>query len=110
VFQTQLKLFANELAPSLDKANENLLLKLQTAIGVAFGWRPFLITILGCVDFLLWLLVLTRIELSLALPVASITLMVNTIGGGLLLGESLTLVRILGVLAMAVGITLVLQT
>jgi drug/metabolite transporter (DMT)-like permease len=110
VFQTQSKLFANELAPLLDKANATLLLNLQTAMGAAFGWRPFLIAILGCVDLLLWLLVLTRIELSLALPVASISLLVNTIGGALLLGESLPLARILGVLAIAVGIALVLRT
>ena len=109
VFQVQMKLFASMLGPLLAKAQD-----WRGAVGAlvaaALGWRGLLIVVLAGLLFLLWLLALTRLELSFALPIASIAFVITAIGGGLWLGEDLNWVRILGVAIIAVGIGLVVRS
>jgi drug/metabolite transporter (DMT)-like permease len=109
VFQVQMKLFASTLGPLLAKAQD-----WRSAVGAlvaaALGWRGFLVIVLAGLLFLLWLLALTRLELSLALPISSIAFVITAIGGGLWLGEDLNWVRISGVAIIAVGIGLVIRS
>jgi uncharacterized membrane protein len=110
IFQVQMKLFANEIAPMLAAANQSLLSKAHRLLAATMGLRPLFIVLLAGLLFLIWLLTLTQLELSLALPLASIALVINALGGGLLLGETMSLTRVLGIAAIALGITLVLST
>jgi len=109
VFQVQIKLLASTLGPLLAKAQDwrGVAGALVTA---SLGWRSFFIVVLAGLLFLLWLLALTRLELSFALPLASIAFVITAVGGGLWLGEDLSWVRILGLITTAVGIGLVVRS
>ncbi len=109
VFQIQMKLFANEIAPMLSKG-----VTIDQIIGhlskTLLMWRLWLVGLLAVSLFAIWLAALTRLELSFALPLASVALVINAIGSGLLLGEALTPTRLVGVLAVAVGMILILKS
>lgn len=72
------------------------------------SWRVLLVIVLAGSMFALWFLALMRLELSVALPLATIALVINSIGGGLFIGEALSALRMAGVLVVALGVTLVL--
>lgn len=110
VFQIQLKLLANEIAPLIARTDIDLSSKSWTIGRALISWRPLVIAMLAATLFILWFLALTRLDLSVALPVASLALVVNAIGSGLLLGESMGLARIAGVLLVAFGLVLVLKS
>jgi multidrug transporter EmrE-like cation transporter len=62
------------------------------------------------VSFLTWLAILSRYELSLAYPVAiGVTLAFTTIASFLVFAESLSLLRIAGILVIFLGIWLVVH-
>jgi multidrug transporter EmrE-like cation transporter len=108
-FQLQMKQFATELTPILAKTGGTPLTKLSDIVTLSLGWRPLLIASLAVALFVVWLLALTRLDLSLALPLASVSLVVNSVGSGLILGEALTIARIAGILVIGGGITLLLK-
>ena len=107
VFQVQMKIFAATLSPLLAKA-QGWQGALAAVVEAARTWRTPLIAMLAVSVFLLWLLALTRLELSFALPIASIALVVTAVGGGMWLGETLSWMRILGLFTTAIGIALVI--
>lgn len=106
VFQVQMKLFASTLGPLLDKAPDWRSI-LGAVLATSLGWRGIFIATLACLLFLIWLLALTRLELSFALPISSIAFVVTAVGGGLWLGEDLSWIRIVGIVITAAGIGLV---
>src|SRR5258708_21697579 len=110
VFQYQLKLFANEIGPILSRQDAILAERLGEVLRASLAWRPMLILVLAGALFLLWLMALTKLELSVALPLATMPLVINSVGIGLLLGEELSLRRTTGILVAAVGITMVLTS
>ena len=110
VFQIQLKLLANEIGPILGNKDIGLSSKIENLFWAAIAWRPLIIAVLALLLFATWFMALTRLELSVALPVASLALVFNTIGSGLLLGEGLNALRIAGVLTVAAGVTMVLKS
>src|SRR5690606_10822799 len=57
-----------------------------------------------------WLLVLSRVQVSVAYPMLSIGYIVNAIAAYYLFGEPLTAVRILGIFIIIAGVYLVAQT
>jgi multidrug transporter EmrE-like cation transporter len=60
--------------------------------------------------FAVWLVILSRMELSIAYPVAvGLTLVFVTVGSTLVLNEAIGVVRLLGIALIFVGITLVVQ-
>ena len=93
VFQVQCKLLASEIAASLSKPGQIASQKAILVIREAFTWRPLLVAALALAAFSVWLLVLMRLELSMALPLAAVALVVNSVGSGLLLGEALNSTR-----------------
>lgn len=109
VFQVQMKQFATALNPLLAKA-DGVLGILGALAQVALSWRALAIVALAGSLFLLWLLCLTRLELSFALPVAAIAFIVNAVGGGLWLGENLSWLRLGGIMTTAIGIILVINS
>lgn len=110
VFQIQLKIFANEIAPAVTGGGGSLAGRVALVAKAAVGWRPLLIMVLAGGLFIVWLLTLSRLELSVALPLASIALVVNSVGAGLLLGESLSWMRLVGIVTVAAGLLLVLRS
>jgi multidrug transporter EmrE-like cation transporter len=109
-FQVQLKHFANEIAPQLAQQGVGFSDRMRGVLASAVNWRSVVILLLAGSLFVVWLLVLTKLELSLAMPLASIALVLNAVGGGLLVGEGLSPLRLLGVLVVALGIAIVLKS
>lgn len=110
VFQVQVKLVAGQLGATLARQDPGLIGIVLTAVRAMISWRGVFMVGLAGFLFLLWLLALTRLELSYALPLVSISLVVTAVGGGLWLGESLTVMRVAGLLLTAGGIWMVLRT
>jgi drug/metabolite transporter (DMT)-like permease len=57
-----------------------------------------------------WLIALSRVDLSFAYPFASLNYVAVVAGSWWLLGESLSGVRLLGVLAIGLGVCLIART
>src|SRR5689334_7253280 len=93
IFQIQMKLFATEIAPILARSDMSVADKAGRLIVASVAWRPLLIFMLAATLFVVWLVALTKLELSVALPLASIALVINAVGGGLIMGEALSLLR-----------------
>lgn len=110
VFQVQVKLLAGQIGSVPTRQDPGLIGVVLTAVRAMISWRGVFMVGLAGFLFLLWLLALTRLELSYALPLVSISLVVTAIGGGLWLGESLTMMRVAGLLLTAGGIWMVLRT
>ncbi len=110
IFQLQMKLLANDIAPILKIADQGFMDKIARLAGIALSWRAWLIAALAATLFCVWLLTLTRLELSLALPLASVAMVVNAVGVGIMLGEPMSLLRFTGIITVAIGIVLVLKT
>lgn len=110
VFQVQVKTVAGQVGAALARQDPGLIGIVFTAVRAMISWRgAFMVGLAGFL-FLLWLLALTKLELSYALPLVSISLVVTAVGGGLWLGESLTMMRVAGLLLTAGGIWMVLRT
>ncbi len=109
VFQVQIKIVATTLGLLLAKA-EGWRACVYALVETAISWRTFCVAVLAASVFLLWLLALTRLELSFALPIASIALVVTSVGGGMWLGESLSWLRVIGLATTAAGIALVISS
>lgn len=62
-------------------------------------------------SFLVWLVILSRIQLSIAYPIAiGLTLVFSTIAAAILLGEQLNLYRLVGIAVVFVGILLITRS
>jgi drug/metabolite transporter (DMT)-like permease len=109
VFQYQAKLLADGIAPILAR-NASLADKMAGLLQAATIARLAVVLALAAALFVVWLLALTKLDLSVALPLAAIALVVNAVGTGLLLGEEIGVLRIGGVVAVALGIVMVLKS
>jgi multidrug transporter EmrE-like cation transporter len=109
-FQIQLKQFANEIAPQLAQGGVGFSDRMRGLMAAAMNWRSAVILLLAGLLFVVWLLVLTKLELSVAMPLASIALVLNAVGGGLLIGEGISPLRAFGVMVVALGIGIVLKS
>ena len=111
VLQVQMKMFSGEVGPLVaGLRGATFSQALSSVAAVVFGWRFLSICVLSAAIFAVWIGALMRFEMSVAIPVASIALIINSVGGGLLLGESISASRALGILISAIGIGLVLRT
>jgi hypothetical protein len=108
-FQYQAKLLADGIAPLLAR-NASLADKMDGLLQAATIARLAIVLALAAALFVVWLLVLTKLDLSVALPLAAIALVVNAIGTGLLLGEAIGVLRVSGVITVALGIVMVLKS
>jgi drug/metabolite transporter (DMT)-like permease len=109
VFQVQMKLLASAIGLAVGRA-QGWFGGFGMLVATFLSWRGFFVVLLAGIAFLLWLMALARLELSFALPIASISLIVTAIGGALWLGEELSWIRIAGLLTTAVGIGLVMSS
>ena len=107
-------------------AGAQLLLKAGTnSIGVfAFsrdniapvGWQlatePHIIGGLGCyvVSLVVWIMALSRVEVSIAYPMLSIGYVVNALAAWYLFGEAVTATRLIGIGVIIIGVYLVARS
>ncbi|MDR3113907.1 MAG: EamA family transporter [Treponema sp.] len=87
-------------APALFKA-------LPGMVSNGFLWLSLLCYGISIVS---WMVVLSRVEVSFAYPFLSIGYIVSTAAGYLLLGESVTPVRIAGIAVICIGVLLIARS
>ena len=106
VFQVQMKLFGTAIAAAFTKTG-GWASTVVALVEVTGTWRGCLIVVLAGAQFIVWLMALARLDLSLAIPLLSLGLIAVAMAGGLWLGEDLNWVRVVGLVATAIGIGLV---
>jgi len=81
-------------------------------IGLQVGMNVFVLAGLTCyvVSVGVWLLVLSRVEVSFAYPLLSVGYIVNAVGGYYLFQESLSLPRISGIVVIMFGVYLITRS
>ncbi len=81
-------------------------------VGTRVILNPFIISGLGCyvVSVIIWLMVLSRVEVSYAYPMLSIGYIVIAFCGYIFFGENMNSIRWLGVIVIFVGVFLITRT
>ena len=80
------------------------------------GWRlvtnPFIVSGLFCyvVSIVVWIMALSRVEVSIAYPMLSIGYIINMLLAWWLFGEPLTAMRIAGIFVIIVGVMMVARS
>lgn len=83
---------------------------LQTAVNVAF--QPFIVAGLFCyvLSVGIWIVALSRVDVSVAYPMLSIGYVVNAFAAYWLFGEVLTPMRIAGITVILIGVVMISRT
>ena len=81
-------------------------------IGIQAATNLFILGGLTCyvVSVVVWLLVLSRVEVSFAYPLLSVGYIVNAVAGYYLFQENLSVTRITGILIICVGVYFVTRS
>jgi len=81
-------------------------------VGIKVASNPFIVGGLGCyaVSVVVWIMALSRVEVSLAYPMLSIGYVVNAVAAWYLFGEALTAQRMIGIGTIIVGVFLVTRS
>lgn len=81
-------------------------------VGIKVASNPFIIGGLGCyaISVVVWIMALSRVEVSLAYPMLSIGYVVNALAAWYLFGEALTAQRMVGIGTIIVGVFLVARS
>ena len=81
-------------------------------VGIKVGLNPFIIAGLFCyvISVVVWLLVLSRVEVTYAYPLLSIGYIVTAIAGYMFLGENMDFTRWAGIFIICIGVYLNTKT
>lgn len=81
-------------------------------IGTQIAFNPYILLGLMCyvLSVAVWLLVLSRIEVSIAYPMVSLGYVINALAAYYLFGESLSWSRMIGIGVILFGVYLVAQS
>jgi len=81
-------------------------------VGIKVASNPYIIGGLGCyaVSVVVWIMALSRVEVSLAYPMLSIGYVVNALAAWYLFGEALTAQRMIGIGTIIIGVFLVARS
>lgn len=81
-------------------------------IGLKVAAQPFILGGLGCyvISVVVWILALSRVEVSIAYPMLSIGYVVNAVAAYLLFGEAVTVQRLVGIGIIVVGVYIVARS
>ena len=83
---------------------------------VPVGWElatePHIIGGLGCyvISVIVWIMALSRVEVSIAYPMLSIGYVVNALAAWYLFGETVTLTRLAGIGIIIIGVYIVARS
>jgi len=82
------------------------------SIGLNVAFNPFVIAGLSCYVFsvMIWLLVLSRVEVSYAYPLLSVGYVVTALAGYFFFAENLSPIRWAGILVICFGVWLITRT
>jgi multidrug transporter EmrE-like cation transporter len=81
-------------------------------VGIKVASNPYIIGGLGCyvVSVVVWIMALSRVEVSLAYPMLSIGYVVNAVAAWYLFGEALSAQRMIGIGTIIIGVFLVARS
>jgi len=81
-------------------------------VGLRLALEPHILGGIACyvVSVVVWILALSRVEVSIAYPMLSIGYLVNAVAAWYLFGESVTAVRMAGIGFIVVGVFLVARS
>ena len=81
-------------------------------IGLRVALNPFIVLGIGfyVVSVVVWLLVLSRVDVSYAYPMLSVGYIVAALAGKVLFGEPVDIVRWSGILTICLGVYLITRT
>jgi multidrug transporter EmrE-like cation transporter len=81
-------------------------------IGLRLAGEPFVLGGLACyvVSVLIWIMALSRVEVSIAYPMLSIGYVVNAAAAWYLFGEAVTAQRMVGIATIIVGVFIVARS
>jgi len=81
-------------------------------VGIRVASNPFIVSGLGCyvVSVVVWIMALSRVEVSLAYPMLSIGYVVNAVAAWYLFGEALSAQRMIGIGTIIVGVFLMARS
>lgn len=81
-------------------------------IGMKLATEPHIVGGIGCyvISVVVWILALSRIEVSIAYPLLSIGYVVNALAAWYLFGEAVTPLRITGIGVIILGVYLVARS
>ena len=83
---------------------------------VPIGWKlatePHIVGGLGCyvISVVVWIMALSRVEVSIAYPLLSVGYVVNAIAAWYLFGEAVTPMRLIGIGVIIIGVVLVTRS
>lgn len=109
---------ANAAAQLLLKAGTNAVgafeftLENAVPVGLKLSLEPHILGGIGCyaASLVVWIMALSRVEVSVAYPMLSIGYVVNAIAAWFLFGESVTAVRMAGIGLIIAGVFLVARS
>ena len=81
-------------------------------VGLKLATEPHIAGGLGCyvVSVVVWILALSRVEVSIAYPMLSIGYVVNALAAWYLFGEAVTATRLIGIGVIIIGVYLVARS
>ena len=81
-------------------------------VGIKLASNPYILGGLSCyaISVVLWIMALSRVEVSLAYPMLSIGYVINAFAAWQLFGEALTAQRLVGIGTIIVGVFLVARS
>ena len=81
-------------------------------VGLRLATEPHIVGGLGCyvISVVVWIMALSRVEVSIAYPLLSIGYVVNALAAWYLFGEAVTPVRLLGIGIIIFGVFLVARS
>lgn len=81
-------------------------------IGIKVGLNPYVLAGLGCygISVAVWLLVLSRVDVSYAYPMLSVGYVVAALAGKMFFGEPVDMIRWAGILTICMGVWLITRT
>jgi multidrug transporter EmrE-like cation transporter len=108
----------NAAAQLLLKAGTNAVGAFQFSMEnvVPIGWKlatqPHIVGGLGCyvISVVVWVMALSRVEVSIAYPMLSIGYVVNALAAWYLLGEAVSAMRFAGIFVIIIGVVMVARS
>ena len=81
-------------------------------VGLRLALEPTILSGVACyvVSLVVWIMALSRVEVSIAYPMLSIGYVINAVAAWYLFGESLTALRLMGIGFIVVGVFLVARS
>ncbi len=81
-------------------------------VGMKFAFQPYILAGIACyvVSLVVWILALSRVEVSIAYPMLSIGYVLNAVAAWYLFGEAVTPMRLAGIGIIIVGVYIVARS